>query len=122
MGYHLTTKTDLLVNSPNPFTYHMMCSMYSPLYHTVVWCGAVYTTHGVEYVKHSTWNMVGVVYNTLCNMYSNLLPLTHSHFGEYSVYECTVKTAVLSCAASSIDQSSVHGLTLKPATTLAMYD
>ena len=33
------------------------------------------TKHGVEYVKHSTWNMVEVVYNTLCNMYSNLLPL-----------------------------------------------
>ena len=41
--------------------------------------------------------------------------------GEDSVCECTVKTAVLSCAASSIDQSSVHGLTLKPATTLAIY-
>ena len=42
--------------------------------------------------------------------------------GEDSVCECTVKTAVLSCAASSIDQSSVHDLTLKPATTLAIYD
>ena len=44
--------------------------------------------------------------------------------GEDSVCECTVKTAVhvLSCITSAIDQSSVHSLTLKPATTLVMYD